>query len=262
MREEKREQEEHAEAVRREQMAQELAEAEGGLPGEEEMDDVQLDGAADLDEEIPEAGSDFMMGSNDESSEDEDDDTSEADESALREERTNDLVAARMRVTDDAFREALIRGDPDGGDMYGSDEEIQEEDAGHILDEDDFAAEHHMNTPMVGDESDLGMDADLDGDVPEAEDGGYEHTDSEAEITSSEEEQGSEPEDVEEEMAGAVDVGFAPRTAPLGQPTSPTLRGRASLSASRRSLEMSLLSHDESSFMDSSPAQARRARYG
>lgn len=258
MREEKREQEEHAEAVRREQMAQELAEAEGGLPGEEEMDDVQLDGAGDLDDEIPEAGSDFMMGSADDPSEEEDeeDDSDEADESALREERTNDLVAARMQVTDDAYREALIRGDPEGGDMYGSDEEIQEQEEGHILDEDDFAEESHQLSPQEDDDIDLGMDADLDGDVPEAEDGGYEHTDSEAEITSSEE----EPDESEDEQGD--DVGFAPRTAPLGQPTSPTLMGRGSLSVGRTSLEMSLLSHEESSFMDSSPAQARRARYG
>ena len=50
MREEKREQEEHQEALRREQLAQELAEAEAAdMPEDGTMDDVQLDGARDLD---------------------------------------------------------------------------------------------------------------------------------------------------------------------------------------------------------------------
>ena len=287
MREEKREQEEHAEAVRREQLAQELAEAGGeALSMDGMMDDVQQDGGEDLDDDIPEAGDDFLMGGDeddddddgdddDDDADDDDDDEDEADgdldaadeEAALREERHNDLVAARMRMTDDAFREALIRGDPDGDDMYGSDEELQEQGEGHMLDEDDFAHDGMMD----GDDDGMGidMDANLDDDIPEAESGGYEHTDSEADLTSSDnsdmsgQDDEEEDEDEEEQYYGGGDIGFAPRAAPLGPPQSPTLHGRSSLSAPRLSMDLSgILSHDESSYMASSPAQARRARHG
>ncbi|KAK2592757.1 hypothetical protein QQS21_009561 [Conoideocrella luteorostrata] len=268
MREEKREQEEHQEALRREQLAQELAEAEAegtGMPEEGMMDDVQLDGAQDLDDDIPDADADdhFAMGaaSSDEE-EDEDDEEqegqenaadveegSELDDEALREERQNDLMAARMRMTDDAFREALVRGDPDGDDMYGGEEEFEEEQQGHVLDEEDFAHDDMDNG--------VDMDANLDDDIPEAESGLYEHTDSEAEISSSSEE---EEEDVEEEDPDEQDIGFAPRTAVLGPPQSPTLRARR-VSAPRESMDLSnILSQDESSFMDSSPVQQRRGR--
>ncbi|KAG8423209.1 hypothetical protein J3458_000122 [Metarhizium acridum] len=178
MREEKREQEEHQEAMRREQLAQELAEAEGGgMPEEGMMDDVQLDGAHDLDDDIPEADDHFGMGDDYESDDGDEEgleaeDSEELDDEALREERQNDLMAARMRMADDAFREALVRGDPDGDDMYGGVEELEEEHQGHMLDEEDFA-------------HDDGMEANLDDDIPEAESGLYEHTDSEAELSSS-----------------------------------------------------------------------------
>lgn len=259
MREEKREQEEHQEALRREQLAQELAEAEaGGMPEEGMMDDVQLDGAQDLDDEIPDAEEEFgLHDDEDDEEEDEDDEEeeedSEIDEEAIREERQNDLMASRIRMNDDAYREAIIRGEPDGDDMYGGEEEIEEEDQGHLLDEDDFLQD--------GTHDDLGMDmdADLDDEIPEADEGdGYEHTDSEAEMSSSEEE-----EDSEEEEEDDVDVSFAPRTAPLGPPLSPTLHGRSSLPGGRMSMDLSnLLSQDGSSFMESSPAAGRRARYG
>ena len=265
MREEKREQEEHQEAMRREQLAQELAEAEAeGLPEEGLVDDVQLDGAQDLDDDIPDADNDFMMDDDDDEDDDDDDDDDDEDEEdeggdeeddeAIRAERHNDLVAARMRMTDDAYREALIRGDPDGDDMYGGEEELQEEDEGHMLDEEDFA-----HDDMGDDGMGIDMDADLDDDIPEAESGGYEHTDSEAELSSSEDEV-----EEDEDDDGEQNIGFAPRTAPLMPPQSPTLRGRGSLAASsRHSMDLSgLLSQDESSFMDSSPAQMRRPRQG
>lgn len=247
MREEKREQEEHQEAMRREQLAQELAEAEGGgMPEEGIMDDVQLDGAQDLDDEIPDADDHFGMGDDDDEDEDEEElegeDSEQLDDEALREERQNDLMAARMRMTDDAFREALVRGDPDGDDMYGGEEELEEEHQGHMLDEEDFAHDDH--------DGGLDMSANLDDDIPEAESGLYEHTDSEAELSSSEEE---EPDDEEEEQ----DIGFVPRTAQMLPPQSPTLRGRRT--SGRESMDLSnILSQDESSFMDSSPVQRRR----
>ncbi|KAH7133190.1 hypothetical protein B0J13DRAFT_95120 [Dactylonectria estremocensis] len=251
LREEKREQEEHQEAMRREQLAQELAEAEAeGMPEDGMMDDVQLDGAQDLDDDIPDADDDFGLHNDDDDEEGEDEDEDEdeegevdedADESVLREERQNDLMAARMRMNDDAFREALARGDPNGEEMYGGDEEIEEEEQGHMLDEDDFVQE--------GTDDGLDMDADLDDDVPEAESGGYEHTDSEAELTSS-----SEEEDDDDD----ADISFAPRSANMGPPQSPTLQGRSSVG--RPSMDLSnLLSQDGSSFMESSPA-VRRGR--
>ncbi|KAK7427560.1 hypothetical protein QQZ08_006003 [Neonectria magnoliae] len=258
MREEKREQEEHQEAMRREQLAQELAEAEAEAnPEEGMMDDVQLDGAQDLDDEIPDADDEFGLHDDDDEDEDEEeleeeDDEAEAgeeaDESVIREERQNDLMASRMRMNDDAFREALVRGDPDGDGMYGGEEEIEEEEQGQILGEDDFVQE--------GTDDGLGMDmdADLDEDIPEAEDGGYEHTDSEAEFTSSEEEDDDDDDDDD------ADISFAPRSAAMAPPQSPTLQGRASMSLGRPSMDLSnLLSQDGSSFLESSPA-GRRGR--
>ncbi|PNY28417.1 Uncharacterized protein TCAP_01657 [Tolypocladium capitatum] len=267
MREEKREQEEHQEALRREQLAQELAEAEaeaGGMPEGGVIDDVQLDGAQDLDDEIPDADDDhFGMGADDDDDDgdqDEEDDAAgedDADHEALREERQNNLMTARMRMTDDAFREALVRGDPDGDDMYGDEEELEEESQGHILGEDDFAHNDVENDAA-------GMDANLDDDIPEAESGGYEHTDSEAGLSSSDDDDDDRRGYSEDDADGAEPhIGFAPRAAPLGPLQSPTLRGRTSLPPPRTSMDLSnMLSQDESSFMESSPAASRRARHG
>ncbi|KAL6864395.1 Apc15p domain-containing protein [Trichoderma novae-zelandiae] len=287
MREEKREQEEHQEAMRREQLAQELAEAEGGGPMDDGMmDDVQLDGAQDLDDEIPDADDAFDRSSEDseedggeedeENDDDGDDDEEavreeEADEEALREERQHGLVAARMRMTDDAFREALIRGDPEAdGSMYGGDEDLEDEDREQMLDEDDFAYDNTLDDGTAGD-----MDADLDDDIPEADDGGYEHTDSEAEVSSSarsvnvhEQDDDDEDEEGEGDTTDTHDLSFMPsRAAPLGTPQSPTMPRHAGFpSGPRASMDLSgLLSQDESSLMmmmESSPAVTRRRRPG
>ncbi|KAM3541815.1 hypothetical protein ARSEF1564_005246 [Beauveria bassiana] len=285
MREEKREQEEHQEAMRREQLAQELAdaEAEAAGGGEDAMDDVQLDGAQDLDEEIPDADDEFALGGGSDSEEEEEEDEEEenvadvsAAEEALREERRNDLMAARMRMTDDAFREALVRGDPDGDDMYGGgDEELDALGQGHMLDEEDFAPSSLLDD---GGDVDLGMDANLDDDIPSAEeeeyDAGYEHTDSDAALSSDDNNnhhhhhRHHDRESSEEEEES---FGFAPRAAPLRPPQSPTLRGQphrrsnagATPRGPRSSMDLSaFLSQDESSFMDSSPAQGRRNMRG
>ncbi|KAG5927816.1 hypothetical protein E4U53_002799 [Claviceps sorghi] len=284
MREEKRELEEHQEALRREQLAQEYAEAAAGGDDAEEglMDDVQLDGAQDLDDEIPDAdtaGGLFAMDADSDDSDDDDDDDddggedvdedrgvqdvqeaedeSELDDEARREERQNDLMAARMRMTDDAFREALVRGDPDGDDMYGGEEELRAEHQGHMLDEDDFAhdsgGDDHVDDGLVD------MDADLDDDIPEAESGLYEHTDSQAELSSSEgETRHDDDDDDDDDDDEQDDFDFAPRTTVLGPPQSPTLRGRRMSAGPRESMDLSnLLSQDESSLMQSSPAQRR-----
>lgn len=288
MREEKREQEEHQEAMRREQLAQELAEAEGGGTMDDGMmDDVQLDGAQDLDDEIPDADDGFDPSSDDseedenedEENEDEDDDEEavreeEADEEAQRQERQHALMAARMRMTDDAFREALLRGDPEAdGSVYGDDEELEDEDQGQILDEHDFAYDENLDDGTAGD-----MDADLDDDIPEAEDGGYEHTDSEADISSfvrgedvdvdeDEEEAREEDEEGEGDTTDTHDLSFMPaRATPLAAPPSPTLpRHMGFRTGPRPSIDLSaLLSQDESSMMmmESSPAVMMRRRPG
>lgn len=212
LREERREAEEHQEALRREHLAQELAEAaeaeaagaaaaaatagDGGDPdamldalpdGDDGMDDVQLDGARDLDDDIPEADeADFGLSGNEDEDEDEDDededDEEDEDEDENAEEREvraaqaqeQQLVAQRMRQANDAFREDMARG-RESASFYGVDEDVDEEDQSQMIEEDD----------LVGAQDDLGMDADLDDEIPEAESlGGYEHTDTEADMSS------------------------------------------------------------------------------
>ncbi|KAL9949152.1 hypothetical protein ACHAQF_001225 [Verticillium nonalfalfae] len=272
MREERREAEEHAEAVRREQLQQELAEAEeGGGPEEDDatadMEDLG-DGARDLDEEIPDADAVGMElsaigeSSTDEASDsdnssassgdgdDDDDDGSRAGDGpgrgeALREERRAELVQARMR---------MARGGDD--DVYGADEEeIEAETEGQLLLEDEgdsFLPVHGQ----VADE-DLDMDADLDGSMADGAElsGVYEHTDTEAELSSSLPSDSSDAEDEE-------DVGFAPRSSlgagVLRPPTSPTMQGRGQTHP-RQDMDLSsLLSGGDSSMLGSSP-QARAA---
>ena len=257
MREERREQEEHQEALRREALAQELAEAEAAgqeefAEEEEGMDDVQLDEARDLDDDIPE-GDGMSLGFGDSDSEgsstvpDDEGEGSEADDEELtRREQVqaqNELVTAGMRRTADAFREALARGHADPAeDMYGGEEELDEDGQGHMLDEEDFYQS------MVEPGEDMDMDANLDDEIPEAELSGYEHTDSDAELTSSEEEDYSE-------------LSMSHQTAALAPPQSPpSLRARGR-DEPRVSMDLSsILSRDESSFMESSPAMrgARR----
>lgn len=181
-----------------------------------------------------------------------------------------------MRMTDDAFREALIRGDPEAdGSVYGNDEELEDDDREQILDEDDFGYDGNLDDDMADN-----MDADLDEDIPEAEDGGYEHTDSEADISSITrvgEQQSYEDEDVDvnvdedEEGEGDTtdthDLSFMPaRATPLAAPPSPTLpRHSGFRTGPRPSIDLSaLLSQDESSIMmmESSPAVIMRRRPG
>ncbi|XDG03364.1 hypothetical protein ABKA04_002979 [Annulohypoxylon sp. FPYF3050] len=267
IREERREAEEHAEALRREQLAQELAEAEAagagaggvdalldaaagmaeGEDGDGVMDDVQLDGARDLDEDIPEAD-DFGVGSGSEEDEDEeeesdsdedddDDDDGDDDPEQRAAQQQQQLMAQRMRQADDAFRESMARG-RDGGNYYGVDDEVDDEDQAQMIEEDDLIGH--------GDGGDMDMDGDLDDDIPEAEDAGYEHTDSEADLSS-------------EEDGDQAEMSFA-------APASQQPRFRHSLArsdATRHSLAISdILSHDESSMLHSSPEIQRRRNSG
>ncbi|KAI0601839.1 Apc15p protein-domain-containing protein [Biscogniauxia sp. FL1348] len=258
LREERREAEEHQEALRREQLALELAEAEaagvgaaagdvdalldaheGG--GEDGMDDVQLDGARDLDDDIPEADADFGLDGDEDEEDEEDEEESDEDEDEEaenedREQRAartqQQLMAQRMRQADDAFRENVARGRDSAG--FGADEEVDEEDQAQMIEEEDLVGH--------GDGGDMGMDADLDDEIPEAASAGYEHTDTEADLS-------SEDEDDHGDMSFAAQAPHASRF-------------RASLARSdvtRNSIAISdILSRDGSSFLDSSPQLQRR----
>ncbi|KAL2753684.1 hypothetical protein ACRALDRAFT_1082823 [Sodiomyces alcalophilus JCM 7366] len=286
IREERREAEEHAEAMRREQVQQELAEAEAaGFEMDEDagesgdLDDMD-DGARDLDEDIPDASamdmgmsaidedtSDSSVSSSSVSSDDdgqsEDEDETESAESR-QEQRRNELIQAHMRMADDAFRQALARGDADAGDMYDAEEELEAEGQGEILLEEVF-----RNARLVGghfedaEPEELNMDANLDDSIPEAGElsGVYEHTDSEAGLSSisssSISSSGSEADHDE-------DMDFAPRSsiggaaaALLRPPASPTLQARGDGARGhrvRQSMDLSsFLSGGDSSVLGSSP---------
>ncbi|KAI1858004.1 hypothetical protein JX265_011034 [Neoarthrinium moseri] len=249
LREERREHEEHQEAMRREQLAQELAEAEAaGAPegmiavagdpdavmrdvvGSDGMDDVQLDGARDLDEDIPEADDDFLSRGDEDS--DEDGSASSSDEEA--EPTGTPAGAARTaRLQRDLMTQMMRRNHDQLRESVGGEDEVDEEDQEQMIEED------------VGNGTDMGMEVDLDDDIPEAESaGGYEHTDTEAELSSSDDDDQGE-------------VSFAAARAPH------SVRFRGSLArsdATRHSLAISdLLSVDGSSLLGSSPQVPRRA---
>ncbi|KAI1311691.1 Apc15p protein-domain-containing protein [Xylaria venustula] len=274
LREERREAEEHQEAMRREQLAQELAEAEaeaagagngvgpgaaGGDPdmmrdapaeGDDGMDDVQLDGARDLDDDIPEADeAEFgLSDDDDEESEEEEDDTDddedEEDEQDAEERemqaahaQQQQLMAQRMRQANDAFREDMARG-RDSAAFYGVDEDIDDEDQSQMIEEDDIVGAH-------GDD-DMGMDANLDDEIPDAESmGGYEHTDTEAELSSS--------------VADDDDNNNSHMSFVAPQQANRIRHSLARSDATRNSIAVSdILSRDGSSVLGSSPAVTRQ----
>ncbi|KAI1825093.1 Apc15p protein-domain-containing protein [Xylaria intraflava] len=271
LREERREAEEHQEALRREQLAQELAEAEAEAaagvgdevagPGAEAMlddgmDDVQLDGARDLDDEIPEADdAGFgLSGDEDEDEEDDEEDDDEDDEDGggdlrgdgeAREMRAahaqqQQLMAQRMRQAED-----LSRGRDSAG-FYGADEEVDDEDQSQMIEEEDLVG---------GAGDDLGMDADLDDEIPEAESmGGYEHTDTEIDVSS-----GSTTEEDDERNQSRIS--FAQHQQQQQQRSGRFRHSLARSDATRNSIAISdILSRDGSSYLDldSSPAAPRQ----
>ncbi len=171
LREEKREMEEHQEALRREALAQELAEAEAeGVDAllQGEGMNPEMEEARDLDDEVPEADTTNL----------EADDTDSEDEENDVEEVPRGVLAAR--IPDDVYREAIIRGEEVRAARFGNDGAADEEDPSQMLQEEDLVHEARGHLDM-----DMDMGADLDADIPEAEAGGYEHTDTEAELTSS-----------------------------------------------------------------------------
>ncbi|KAK4122903.1 hypothetical protein N657DRAFT_656947 [Parathielavia appendiculata] len=272
MREERREAEEHAEALRREMLAQELAAAEAEAQaqaaaalqaGEEGLGDIEGDGeddfmeaeeaGRDLDEEIPNAdaeGFGYDGVSDDEEGEDEDeeDEEDEEEEEELSEaeqgmssvdiqQRRQEI--AHMRAREERMRQMMVRGAVQRAhalsNLYSGEEDISDDERGQLLDEDTLYRDgaHQGSTASVGAGSDMDMGANLDDDIPEAEGGGYEHTDSEASLNSN----------------GDHDISYAR--------SSRILHHRSSLrrsEAPRSSLDISgLLSGDGSSIAGSSP---------
>lgn len=180
LREEEREMKEHQEALRREQLAQELAEAEAeGLEDllQGEVADGEMEEARDLDDDVPDAETTGLAEDDSDGSDDENDGIEEVPVAVL---------ASRIsRIPDDVYREAVIRGEDLGPERYVAIGGLaaDEEDHSGMLQEEDLVHEnqdHH--------DDDMDMDADLDADIPDADEGGYEHTDTEAELTSSDDE--------------------------------------------------------------------------
>ncbi|KAK2607407.1 hypothetical protein N8I77_006081 [Diaporthe amygdali] len=268
MREERREAEEHAEAMRREQeLAAQLAEAEAEAEGADDLDDEHMEEGGgeeepDLDDEIPEAeGFGFDGGDSDEeeSEADEEDDDDETDGDGN--ETTNNagpvLVSPAerrdMQATEDRVREVMAQGQ-EGGGLTIDEDAVDDEDRAQMLEEDDLIHDYHQHgdggeDARPGDLSmDMDMDADLDDDIPEA-DGRYEHTDSEAEIS-----------DDETREISFVSGGRAPQASRFRRslPRS-SVRGSQRGSLAQSEIDFSgLLSTNESSYLASSPQMRRR----
>ncbi|EAQ83971.1 hypothetical protein CHGG_10375 [Chaetomium globosum CBS 148.51] len=236
MREERREAEEHAEAMRREMLVQELADAEA----EAAAAAVGGEGGRREEEEEDEEEEDYE--DNDEEDEEEQEELSEGELERRQEIARIHAREVRMRQITEQSDANLRRSD----DIFDFDEEPSEEERSQMLDEEDLV--RGGPNPQLGSQGrvsggaghDMDMDADLDGDIPEAE-GGYEHTDSEASLDSEDD---------------GHDISYAR--------SSRAHRDRTSLrrsGAPRSSLDISgLLSRDGSSMMGSSP-QMRGGNY-
>lgn len=217
IREEQREAAEHAEALRREQLAQELAEAEA-----EELEDLNGEGeeggeeggeVVDLDDEIPDA--DETGGVEDEeSTSEEEDEEDEENNTSLHDTSEGSMLRPILtsRLPDEAYRSALARNMPTLEPASRLEMEEEEEEDTSLLQEEDLLpsnprphplthSSHHQplqNTLLHEDE-----DMDLDADIPDgSEEGGYEHTDTEAELSSSVED--DEDEEEEEDLRGVA----------------------------------------------------------
>ncbi|POS74830.1 hypothetical protein DHEL01_v206776 [Diaporthe helianthi] len=263
MREERREAEEHAEAMRREQeLAAQLAEAEADAEGVEDLDDEQMaDGAEepDLDDEIPEAegfGFDGDDSEEEESVVEDEEDDDETDEEVDENENNAGQVLVspaerEMQATEDRVREVMAQGQDGGGLTIDDDDPVGSDDREQMLEEDDLIHNYGPGEDGAGEDGmDMDMDADLDDDIPSA-DGRYEHTDSEAEISDEDE----STRDVSYASAGrAPQASRSRRSLP-----NSNVRGSQRGSLAQSDIDFSgLLSRDESSYLASSPQMRRR----
>lgn len=261
MREERREAEEHAEAMRREEMmAAQLAEA---AAEEDEM--VEGEEEVDLDEDVPEAEGFGFDGEDSEGEEEtmteseEEEEETENNAGAVMVSPAEEAEVRHMRAAEDRLLGFMARGEDGASDLgegFGGDGAGEERE--DMLEEDDLvhmqrapSAEHPDVSMGMDMDLDLNMDADLDGEIPEGdEDEYYEHTDSDEEVDES-----------------TRDISFAGRSSgafmrPLGtQPRRSvhrsSLRSRGSIGQSDMDIS-GLLSGEGSSFMESSPHLRRR----
>jgi hypothetical protein len=184
-----------------------------------------MEEARDLDDEIPEAETTSL-------------DAGESEAEDLEndvEEVPRGVLASRM--PEGVYREALVRGEEvrtirfrdEGGSTTDEDDQSQ------MLQEEDLVHETRQGHQDLG--MDVDMDADLDEDVPEAAAGGYEHTDTEAELSTSDDDDES------------VDMGQVPQEHPA---SASMVRS----DGTQNSMDLgSMLSRDESSQVGSSPRQ-------
>ncbi|KUI58725.1 hypothetical protein VP1G_06003 [Cytospora mali] len=279
MREERREAEEHAEAMRREEQLAAIAEAEGeGVMGEGVLDEPmgeegeEEEEVQDLDDDIPEAEGFGFDGEDDsedeeETVEEEEEDTEEDEDGSVTgtghagvvqvspaERRDMREEVRGMRAAEDRVREVMALGQEGDGladddvdndliDAEDREEMLEEDDLVHVFDHDAPGDAHPSDLSM-----DMDMDADLDGDVPEADDG-YEHTDSDAELSED----------------GTRDISFAGTGhGPQASRFQRSLLRSSIRSSHRGSLAQTefdisgLLSGDGSSYMEGSPQMRRR----
>jgi hypothetical protein len=225
-------------------------------------DDEDGVGGRDLDADIPDEdagmgfgydGTDEEEDEEEEEEEEEEDGDDEEDEEEQEELSEGELERrqeiARIHAREVRMRQITEQSDANlrrSDDIFDFDEEPSEEERSQMLDEEDLVRggpNQQMGSQgqvSGGAGHDMDMDADLDGDIPEAE-GGYEHTDSEASLDSEED---------------GHDISYA-RSARVRRDRTSLRRS----GAPRSSLDISgLLSRDGSSMMGSSP-QMRRGNY-
>ncbi|KAG8623150.1 hypothetical protein KVT40_008126 [Elsinoe batatas] len=267
--EERAEREEQELLARREQMMldmqaqQEREEARARM--EEEVASGEEDEGRDLDDEVPDAEEESVEDEEEESSEEDDDEGEGMEEdldadvpeaSGLGMERDLDINIAEgvgstegdMTFTDGSLLEGSMFVDNRGGD------EENGEVAREIAEQERYARmEEAELTGAAQEEYELGMEGNLDDSVPEA--GAYEHTDTELEDDSSEEEEASfamparpEPQRRTSGRTGLFDIS---RRALGSRQSGGSAGSRSSLSARDAS---SLL---DSSFITSSPVVGR-----
>ncbi|KAG9236925.1 Apc15p protein-domain-containing protein [Amylocarpus encephaloides] len=229
LREEKREMEEHQEALRREALAAELAEAEQeGLEAGMPEIEGEMEEARDLDDDVPEADETAMAF----------EDTDDSDEDGGNEDDIEEVPRGVLasRIPDDVYREALVRGEEARVSRFGEegDSTIDGEDHEQMLEEEDLV---HENGGLPAD-GDMDMDADLDADIPEADER-YEHTDTDDDLTSS---------DDESVDGGALQVRV--------QAASSMIRS----DGTQNSMDLSNVLSNSSSQLGSSPRQASARR--
>nr|CAD01138.1 conserved hypothetical protein [Neurospora crassa] len=129
------------------------------------------------------------------------------DNSNIHQQQQQQRELANVRANEERMREMMARGGlrpthvnlTDGA--ADEDDDVDEEDQAHMLEEDDIIGSHNSGEYADEDrgmtDDSLGMNANLDDDIPEADEeraqsGFYEHTDSEAELLDSSDNEGGQ----------------------------------------------------------------------